>query len=151
VTSTRVRVTMMLCDHAQVAGGKLYLAGGGWTITSTPTQQSAVAVLFHIPWNETNRKVKFSLRLVSADGRTVTQPGLGGSTPVEASGELEVGRPPGLPEGSTLVAPFAANIPPLLLAPGRYVWQLQVDDRDHEDWQVSFLARQGPVDSDDAA
>jgi hypothetical protein len=68
--------------------------------------------------------------------------------PVEVAGEFEVGRPPGLPEGTLLEAPFAINVPSLLLQQGRYVWELWIDGENNEDWQVSFLARiASPLDS----
>jgi hypothetical protein len=144
VTTTQFRVTMMLCDHAQVAGGKMFISGGGWSVTATPTPPSAVAVLLQIPWTEANRKIKFSLRLVDGDGAPVVQPGMTGqSAPVEVDGELEAGRPPGLPEGTLLDAPFAINMPSLLLQPGRYVWELRIDGETLEEWQVAFLARIG--------
>jgi len=144
VTTAQVRVTMMLCDHAQVADGKLFISGGGWSITGTPTPPSAVAILLQVPWSHANSKISFRIRLVGIDGETVTQPNLTGQlAPVELSGELEVERPPDLPEGTQLEAPIAINIPPLLLQPGRYAWKLWVDQKNTEDWEVAFLARVG--------
>ena len=35
---------------------------------------------------------------------------------------------PGLPAGSELDAPFAVNIAGLPLSPGRYEWQVAIDD-----------------------
>jgi hypothetical protein len=144
VSGTRFRVTMMLCDHAQVAGGKLFISGGGWSVTSTPTPPSAIALLLQVPWGEANRKVKFSLRLLDADGNIVLQPGPTGSlAPLLAEGDIEVGRPPGLPEGSMLDAPFALNMPPLLLQPNqRFVWELKLNDTTEEDWQLTFRTGQ---------
>jgi hypothetical protein len=133
---------MMLCDHAQVAGGKLFISGGGWSVTSTPTPPSSVAVLLQIPWTEANRKLSFKLHLLNGDGEPVFQPNMTGQpAPVEISGELELGRPPGLPEGTMLEAPLAMNVPQLLLQPGRYMWEFRIDDETREEWQVVFLAR----------
>jgi hypothetical protein len=142
VTTTQFRVTMMLCDHAQVAEGKMFISGGGWSITGTPTPPSAVAVLLQVPWTEANRRVTFRLKLVDGDGRPVSQRDVAGqATPVEVNGEVTVGRPAGLPEGTLLDAPIAVTFPPMALAPGRYVWELWIDGENQEDWQVSFLAR----------
>lgn len=142
MTATQFRVTMMLADHAQVAEGKLFISGGGWSVTGTPTQPSALAVLLQVPWTDANRKIPFKLRLVDGDGQPVRQPTPHGpSAPIEITGDLEVGRPIGIPEGSLLDAPFAANVPPLLLSPGRYVWELWLDGGTRTEWQVSFLAR----------
>lgn len=145
MTKTRIRATLMLCDHAQVADGKLFISGGGWSVTGTPTAPSALAALLQVPWTEANRKIEFKLRLVTADGPPVLQPNAltGQPAPVEVGGQLEVGRPPGLPEGSLLDAPFAVNVPPLLLQPGRYVWELSIDGETDDDWRVTFLARVG--------
>lgn len=143
MTATLFRVTMMLCDHAQVAEGKLYVSGGGWSVTVTPTPPCGLAVLLQVPWTDANRKIPFTLRLVDSDGRPVNQPGITGQpAPLEIRGEFEVGRPAGLPEGTFLDAPFAANVPSLFLSPGRYVWELWLDNDNKEEWQVAFLVRQ---------
>lgn len=142
MTANEFRVTMMLADHAQVAEGKMFISGGGWSVTGTPTQPSALAVLLQVPWADANRKIPFKLRLVNADGQPVQQQTVSGEpAPVEITGEFEVGRPPGLLEGTMLDAPLAANVPPLLLAPGRYVWELWLDGETKSAWQVTFLAR----------
>ena len=96
-----MRVTMMLADHAQVAEGKLYISGGGWNVTGPGPVTSGVAMLFHIPWDRTNRKTTFTLRLVTADGHPVTQQGPIGEQPIEVGGQFEVGRPAGVPAEAT--------------------------------------------------
>jgi hypothetical protein len=40
---------ILLADAAQAAGGKLYILGGGWSITSTPTPPAALAIKIDIP------------------------------------------------------------------------------------------------------
>jgi hypothetical protein len=145
VPGTQFRVTMMLCDHAQVADQKLYISGGGWSITSTPTPPAGVALLLQVPWGETNRKIPFALRLVTEDGEPVIQPAppAGQPLPVEVAGEIEVGRPAGLPQGTMIDAPLAINYRELLLEPGkRYVWELELDGQKHDDWRLAFLTRQ---------
>lgn len=142
MTNSQLRVTIMLCDHAQVADGKLFISGGGWSITGTPTPPSAIAILLQVPWSQANSNIRFKVRLVGSNGETVTQPNLTGQlAPVEVTGEFEVERPPDLPDGTQLEAPIAINIPPLLLQPGRYTWELWVDEMSLDEWQVSFLAR----------
>lgn len=137
---TRFRATMMLCDHAQVADGKLFISGGGWSITRSPTPASALAVLLQVPWSGANRQVRFSLELRDSDGHPVPQRGPeGGTVPVRIDGGLEVGRPAGLPEGSPLDAPLAVKIAPLDLPPNRYVWSLTINGESHEDWNLTFL------------
>jgi hypothetical protein len=45
---------------------------------------------------------------------------------VEHEGDIEVGRPPGIPHGSMLDTSFVLNLPPLPLPPGRYEWRLEI-------------------------
>jgi hypothetical protein len=47
---------------------------------------------------------------------------------VRIEGRIEVGRPPGIPAGTSLDAPMALNINGIQLDPGGYRWQLSVDN-----------------------
>ena len=61
---------MLLSDHAQVANGKLYVLGAGWTHSlhvDTP-MPLAVAVQLDIPWTAANEKHSLSLELTDDDG-----------------------------------------------------------------------------------
>ena len=72
----------------------------------------------------------FAARLVTEDGLDPVLPnadGGAGATRVEFQGRFEAGRPAGLAPGSELDAPFAVNIAGLPLAPGRYEWQVEID------------------------
>lgn len=133
---------MLLCDFAQVAAGKLYISGGGWSITGPGPSASAIAMKLDIPWDRTNKPTKMELRLFGEDGQPVMQPGPLGDQPIEIKGEFEVGRPPGLKPGTPIDFAFAVNIPPLPLSPGRrYTWQLWLDGSTDEAWTLSFQTR----------
>jgi hypothetical protein len=133
---------MMLCDHAQVAEGKLFIAGGGWGLTGPQPAQSAVAILISVPWDRANSKISFSLRLLDQDGVPVEQPGPMGPVPVQVEGAFEVGRPAGLAPGTSLEVPLAFNVPPLPLPPARrFVWELSIDGDTQDDWHRSFSTR----------
>jgi hypothetical protein len=139
-----MRVTIMLADHAQVAEGKLFISGGGWSLTGPGPVTSGIALLFHIPWDRTNRKTSFVLRLVDSDGRAVTAASPLGEQPVQFGGQFEVGRPAGVAAGTEINVPIAVNTV-LQLTPGqRYTWILEVDGEAHDDWQVSFATRELP-------
>jgi hypothetical protein len=139
-----MRVTMLLADHAQVADGKLFVSGGGWSIAGPGPIQCGVALLFHIPWQRTNQKTAFSLRLVNADGVPVTQAGPLGEQPIQVNGQFEVGRPAGAAPGADINAPLAFNTT-LQLAPGQqYTWVLEIDGHTEEDWRLSFATRERP-------
>ena len=113
---------LILADAAQVADGKLYLLGGGWDVlnvtTGFPMQKHlAVAAAFRIPWNETNQRHVVEMEIADEDGHTLAQVG----------GQLEVGRPPGLPIG----APQRFQLPMEALLtfehPGTYVIVARID------------------------
>lgn len=135
----------MLCDHAQVAEGKFFISGGGWSITGPQPSPSAVAILIAVPWDRANSKVSFSLRLMQQDGQPVMQPGPVGPVAVEIAGDFEVGRPPGIQPGTPLDVPLAVNIPALALPPDqRFSWELAIDGHTSEDWHLAFSTRPMP-------
>jgi Family of unknown function (DUF6941) len=139
-----MRVTMMLADNAQVADGKLYILGGGWSLTGPGPVSCGVALLFHVPWDRTNRKTKFSVWLVDEDGQQVTQAGPLGEQPVQIGGEFEVGRPAGVKAGAEISIPVAFNNI-LQLAPGKgFTWVLEVDGQRGDDWKLPFTTREHP-------
>lgn len=136
---------MMLCDHAVVADGKLYINGGGWSVKGTAPSPSAIALKIDVPWDRTNKRIPLALRLVGADGEPVDQISPDGKQRVEIHAEFEVGRPPGMPEGTPLDVPLAINIPPLQLDAGkRYSWELEIDGKTQPDWHLSFFVRAAP-------
>ncbi|MDQ1604101.1 MAG: hypothetical protein QOE01_1946 [Actinomycetota bacterium] len=133
-----MRVTMLLADAAQEVNGKLYILGGGWSVTGPDLPPMALAVKVDVPWGDANTAHQFSLFLVDADGRAVR---LGDERDVTFSGQFEVGRPAGLPPGSDIDFAFAVPVPPLPLPAGRYAWQLSIDGDTREDWQRTFQVR----------
>lgn len=86
---------MMLCDHAQVADGKLYISGGGWSFTGPVPSPSAIAIKIDVPWDRTNDQIHLLLRLLGQDGEPVMQDGPIGPQPIQLEADFEVGRPPG--------------------------------------------------------
>src|SRR5438128_2093163 len=132
-----MRVTMMLADHVQVSEGKLFISGGGWAIGGPGPIQCGVALLFHVPWDFTNRKIRFGVQLLDDDGRPVIQAGPLGDQPVQVGGEFEVGRPAGVKPGTDINVPLAFNTV-LQLAPGRrYTWVLGVGGQPDARWSLS--------------
>ena len=95
-----MEATMLYCDHAQVANGKLYVLGGGWThsVQVGVPMPLAVAVQLDIPWTAANEKHSLILELVDEDGNLVTAD----DAPVKVEGQFEAGRPPGIKPGSDL-------------------------------------------------
>ena len=133
-----IRAQFMLCDHAQVAEGKLFISGGGISrIRGAVPRSLSLAALVMIPWDRANEPIPVSFDLFDQDGRQVVLDG----RPVTWAGHVEIGRPAGLAPGTPLdwpvVVPAAVPVPP-----GRYTWVLSIDGRTSEDWQRSFTVEQ---------
>jgi hypothetical protein len=139
-----MRVTMLLADAAHVADGKLYILGGGWSVTGPPGP-SAVAIYVEVPWDMTNRQLEWSLELVDSDGYPVLAGGPeGNGQPIGVKAAFEVGRPPGTPHGASIGFPLALNFPPLPLQPAkRYEWRFTIAGESREDWRLAFTTRPG--------
>ena len=93
----RMRVTMMLADSAQEADGKLFILGGGWSVTGPEIPPSAVAMKIDVPWDQANRPHEWVLELLTEDGQPLEIEGQA----LRVEGQFEVGRPPGTAPGST--------------------------------------------------
>lgn len=137
-----MRVTMFLADAAQEANGKLFILGGGWSVTGPDVPPMAVALKIDVPWTEANRTHQWELVLIDADGNPVLLPAPEGQQELRTGGDFEVGRPPGLVPGTEIDLPLAVNVGPLPLEPGqRFSWQLWIDGETQEDWSRSFTVR----------
>ena len=132
-----MRVTMMLADAAQESGGKLFILGGGWSVTGPEIPPSAIAMKIDVPWDQANRPHLWRLDLVSEDGTPIDIDG----QVLRVEGQFEVGRPAGAAPGSYIDVPIAVNIGPIPLEAGRYVWQLTIDGETRDDWNREFLVR----------
>ena len=135
-------VTMLLADSAQVADGKLYILGGGWSLTGPEPSPSAVAIKLEVGWNEIGREHHWELFLEDADGRAVLVETPEGMQPVEIRGELTVGMPEGIIEGTPVDVPMAINLGPLPLNPGtRFTWRFVVNGEPLPGGSLSFTTR----------
>jgi hypothetical protein len=134
-----VKVTLLLCDFAEVADGKLFVLGAGWIFKGMGTPM-ALAAIVEVPWSETNQQHVWNARLVDADGHAMEIAAPDGQmVPIAAGGQFEVGRPPGHPDGTPQNVPLALNLGPLALAPGqRFSFIFEVDGVSDEQSQLSF-------------
>jgi hypothetical protein len=113
---------LILCDHAEAVNGKLYINGGGWNVLFAPgvPVSMSLAIVLDVGWNEANVRHALRVELRTADGELVETNGQGISIPVS----VEVGRPPGIKPGSTLVTPMALGFQGIVFGEGGYVWHL---------------------------
>ncbi len=137
-----MKLTLLLADWAEVLNGKLYVMGGGWTETGPAPAPSAIAAIIEVPWDQTNRQHRLRFALVDGDDQPVMVPTPTGFQPLEVGVEFDVGRPPGSRPGSSFNVPFAVNIGPLPLQPGKiHVWRCFIDNETDEQWRVTFTTR----------
>ena len=132
-----MKAHVLLCDHAQVEAGKLFISGAG--IANIPRgAATAVAILIFVPWNVTNREIPYVLTLVDDDGNSNLPTASGDSINIKIDGVIEVGRPPGATAGVPIEVPLAVNVGGIELMAGRYSWQLSIDGEVDEDWCANF-------------
>jgi len=115
---------LILADYAEAIGDKLYLMGGGWDVlqiqsTFPVRQKFAIAVAFHVPWDETNQRQPFSLEILTEAGEPLG---------VTLQGQVEAGRPPGIPPGTSQRVQLAVNLELQLEKPGGYVIEVKMGE-----------------------
>jgi hypothetical protein len=116
---------LILGDAAQVVGNKLYLLGGGWDVLTVnsgfPVEHTcAVAASFSIPWSDTNQRHEIALEVQDADAGTL----------MCIAGQVEIGRPPGIPHGTVQRAQIVADMRLEFTHPGTYVLIARVGDQE---------------------
>lgn len=135
-------MTMLLADSAQVADGKLYILGGGWSVTGPEPAPQAVAIKIQVDAHEFDESHHWEVFLEDADGRPVMVDTNEGEQPVEVRGEFRAGEPTGLPPGTPIDIPIAVNFGPIPLRPAsRYTWRVSVDGNFLPGGTVSFSTR----------
>lgn len=142
-------VTMMLADSAQALDNKLYILGGGWSVTGPEPSPSAIAVQIKVPWDQANEKHHMLLELLDLDGEPVLLDTLVGRQALRVENEFEVGRPPGLKPGTAIEVALALNFGPIPLAPDSgYVWRLSINGKTEEQWALPFRTRTAAPEKD---
>ena len=123
-----MNVVMLLADSAQVADGKLFILGAGWSVIGPDPSPFALAMKLEVAWHEANAEHHWELFLEDEDGQPVVFDTPQGPSPVELRGDLSVGPVEGLLPGITLDVPMAINFGPMPLASGaRFTWRFIVD------------------------
>jgi hypothetical protein len=133
---------MMIADFAQAINGKLYIMGGGWSIIGPAPTPFAIAIKIEVPWSEANKRHNLKLELLDSESQPVLVPTPAGNSPLVITAHFKIGRPAGIIQGAPLDVPFAFNIAPFALSPGkRYIWKLTINENPQESWQVTFSTR----------
>lgn len=125
-----VDAQVLLADAAQVVDNRLYVLGGGWTMTGPHPVPFAVALRMRFPVEVASGPHTWELSLHEHEtGLPLESPRFSGS--FELTGE------PG-PDTPAAEIPLAITAEPLGLAPGRYVWRLAVDGVHKRHWSAEF-------------
>jgi hypothetical protein len=132
-----INVTMVLADHAQVAEGKLFVAGGGWT-DMTGAAPFALAMVIEVPVEQAGRSHKFEVDLIDSDGQMALMPAPIGMVPVHHEMTFEIAKPDDATTASSFVNPFVIKYGPMQVAPADYEWRLKVDGEARENWRLPF-------------
>jgi hypothetical protein len=142
IPTDEVRIEwLILADGAQIANGKLFVLGGGWDVLNVNSGFPArhhlgLAAAFRVPWNATNQRHAFELLIVNDDSE---------ETLVTVAGEFEVGRPPGIPNGTTQRSQIAAEMIVEIPSPGQYAVRVRLNGVDYPEQQVPFLVNERPL------
>ncbi len=133
---------MLLADSAQVADGKLYILGGGWSVTGPDPTPSAVAIKVSVDTHEFNTAHHWELFLEDADGQPVRFETPEGAQIIEVRGDFSATAPDDVPVGTPVDVPIAVNFGPIPLRDGaRYTWRLVIDGETLPGALVSFTTR----------
>jgi hypothetical protein len=128
---------MMLADAAQVTNNKLYVLGGGWERLSVGSefpvrQRASLALAFSIPWEDTNQRHGFNVRIMDEDGKDVHG---------AINGHFETGRPAGLQAGSAQRVQVAIDLMLNLEKEGVYVVEATLAEQ--ETSRITFTVHRG--------
>ena len=137
-----MKFTFMLADSAQAIGGKLFLMGGGWSVTGPQPTPSALAGIMQVAWDEANQNHTVAFELLNADGQPFMVPTPMGLQAFKVEMKFQVGRPAGVTPGIELNVPIAINLGPLPLEPDkRYEWRVAIDGQRVDDLRLAFSTR----------
>ena len=143
IPSERVSLEwLILADSVQVAGNKLYLIGGGWDVLTVNTafphdQIIGIAASFAVPWNETNTPHLAEISIIDEDGN---------ATMAKIGHQFEVGRPPGLPAGSSQRTQVGGTLAIRIEHAGSYSIRCQIDgEEQHQRALFRVVAGPGAV------
>jgi len=134
---------MLLCDAAQVADGKLYILGGGWSMTD---RTLSLAVRSRSTWTGMSRDPHhWELFLEDADGQPSCRDAHGRSR--SRCEDFTVAHPPGIPEArrSTWRSPSTWAHP--ARAGTRFAWRLTIDGESLANASLGFTTRPRPTDA----
>ncbi|MGE0601109.1 MAG: hypothetical protein AB7J35_15670 [Dehalococcoidia bacterium] len=105
---------LLLAEHAEVTGSKLYLMGGGWDTMNVPDVPANIRLTLaagvRVEWDETNTTIPLVVRVDDDDAQEVFR----------LDGQMNVGRPPQLLPGTSQLSQMTFVMQIQLKAAGGY-------------------------------
>jgi hypothetical protein len=116
-----------MANHVEAINGLLYMQGAGWTEVRPPSDAEGrlgpahfgIGVSVLVGWNDTNQQFPVVLTITHEDG---------GEPLVRIEGQIEQGRPAGLPPGSDLRSVIGLGADVQFPQPGGYVVRVTLLD-----------------------
>ena len=118
--------TLLLCDHAEAVGGKLYINGGGWNVLLRPgvPVNVSLAILIEVPWDQAGTQHRLRAYLLTEDGER--SPARRASRSCVDGGSRSGARPASSPARRSTRRSRSTSTRSSLDA-GGYEWRLEVD------------------------
>lgn len=152
---------VLLCDYAEVSGGKLFITGTGISLIASSATQApypvnlCLALLVQIPWNETDAEHLLTIELVSEAGGGQRRLMLSDQLPEQADPAdrgmialvFTAVRLPTMIDGDESVMPMAIPLFGLPLPEyGPYFFSVRIDGRemDRASFRLVPLPQQQP-------
>lgn len=148
---------VLLCDFAEVSGGKLFITGAGISMLASGSAQApypvnlCLAVLVQIPWNETDSTHNLSIELISEASGSQKRVMLADQVP-EGVDSGDVGmffisfravRVPSMIDGDESTMPLTVPLFGLPLPEhGPYFFSLRIDGREMDRASFRLVGRQ---------
>ena len=116
---------LLVAEHAEVNGAKLYLMGGGWDTMNVPDIPANIRIMVaagvRVEWDETNVPVPLTLRIDDDDAQEVFR----------LNGQMNVGRPPQLLSGTSQLSQMTFAVQTQLKRAGGYRITLAAGAEEH--------------------
>lgn len=156
---------VLLCDFAEVSGGKLFITGAGFSLVASGSPQPpyqvnlCLAILVSIPWTETDAQHLLTIEMVSEAGGAQRRIMLSEQLPAGAEpadkGMIIVGfsarRTPNMIDGDETTMPMSVPLFGLALPEfGPYFFSVRIDGRemDRASFRLVPLQQAQRVDGD---
>jgi hypothetical protein len=132
---------LILADAASIADGKLYMLGGGWTVTGPQPIPSAVVLLVDSVEPRETKRHECEIMLLHADGSPAVL-GTSRGRPDILRFQLSIVETAEAEGAVVSLLLHAIMIPPLPLIPGTdYSWRLTIDNQQRPEWTRPFTVR----------